>query len=271
MKKLYTPLFATFFHVALTLHASCATFVIGDGFALDGSGSFGIDPTDNPSPARDPAINNAEITSTYDLSNSQFDGPFGGTFDPTAAGFVDGRVFRSGHDFDLSQLGLANLPPVTPGFQLAVTDIEVFFEISGATFDNRLMPNESVTVDIHVGDVIQDVTLPAAVQSFTVNGSDTNLSGAFFPAISLDPSLIDINNDTNFEIVLSAGGTSATTGVIFGSSQAPGVGITGTDFVQVAPALRITVEEVAIPEPSVLSLFSLLSLTFLSQRRRRRS
>ena len=77
---------------ALTHAATAATFVIGDGFALDGSGSFGVDPDDNPlsSPGvegRQDSITDAETSTRIDLATgTAIESPFGS--DPLIAGQI---------------------------------------------------------------------------------------------------------------------------------------------------------------------------------------
>lgn len=257
---------------------SAATFVIGDGFSLNGTGSFGSDPLDNPevSPGtsgRDNSINNAEFSTLINLDGGSVDG-FGSPndgFDPFVVGQINFRndIFRSGSRFDLS--GIA---PAPEGFRYVVTSIELFVEVSGATFTNGIEnAGDSVTVGFFAGVGIgSDALVGAPDASLTLNNSDQSTinfdpGNTPFVSVSFDTSLIDLNSDTVFEVVFDAG-SNPDTAAVFGSSLAPGEGIGGTLNVEVAPALRITTDLVAIPEPSSALMASLAGFLLAFHRRR---
>jgi len=88
-----------------------------------------------------------------------------------------------------------------------------------------------------------------------------------FISVNLNPTLLDLNNDSNFEVVLDAG-SSPTTSAIFESSLAPGSGLGGTQNLDLAPALVITANLVAVPEPSSIFLFVIGGAGLLIRRKR---
>jgi len=137
------------------------------------------------------------------------------------------------------------------------------------------LPNngDSVTVDFFANQQIgTGALIGPADASFTINNSDSNVFN-FFPgntpffSVNFDPTLLNLNNDSNFEVVLDAG-SSPTTSAIFGSSLAPGSGLGGTENLDVAPALVITAELVAVPEPSSIFLFVIGGAGLLMRRKR---
>lgn len=249
--------------------ASAVTFVIGDGFALNGSGSFGTVPDDNPesSPGnsgRDGSITNAELSSRYNVtaatfSDSVFADPFiAGVF----SGFGPGDVYRSSLQYDLS-----GLPSLSGSQTWQVTDVTLFLEVAGTTFDNGV-PNsgDSVDIDVIAGGDITAATLPAAAASFSIDNADESTLERNFISVVLPASVLDLNSDSSVTFLLDAG-ASPTTAAMFGTSLGDdGLGISGTDFINRAPALRINAE--IVPEPSVFSLGILAGLGLLARRRR---
>jgi len=196
-------------------------------------------------------------------------GTIGDGFDPFVVGSLFGNTFRSGLDFDIS--GIQAAPA---GFEFQVANIELFLEVSGATFTNGV-PNggDSVTVDFFANQAIGTGALTGSADtSFTISNSDSSVfnfdpGNTPFFSVNFDPALLDLNSDTNFEVVLDAG-SSPTTSAVFGSSLAPGFGITGTENIGVAPALVITAVLVAVPEPSSVLLVALGGVGLLARRRR---
>ena len=150
-----------------------------------------------------------------------------------------------------------------------VVSIELFLEVSGSTFgDGVPADTDSITVNVHVGDATDAASLSAADTSFTIGGTDDAVGGNFLPPIDLSPGLLDLNSDGNFKVVLDAGSSPTTAGV-FGSSLAPGIGISGTASASVAvtPVLRIEANLIPVPEPTATLLFALSSYVFLRRRR----
>ena len=268
--------------------ASTVTFVIGDGFELDGSDSFNTDPRDGD--ARDSGVNDAGISSVFDVATNAFQDPFGGDdgFDPISVGdiFFSNGIHRGGLDFNLGSLGL---PAFGPGESLQVTNIELFLEVSGATFTTGLNADDddtgdnnnqnfSVTVDVFANADIQAAAgeLGISDASFSIDTSQTALTTQFFAPISLanPASLLDLNTLTTssrFEIVLATPNeTDPNGGAVFGSGDAEGAspnGVNfGTDSIAVAPVLRITA--IVVPEPTTFTLAGCAGLAFLLRRKR---
>lgn len=266
----------------LATQVTAVTFVIGDGFELDGSDSFGD--------ARDSGIDDAEVSSVFNVNAGAFQDPFGGddNFDPLSVGDISfsGGIFRSGLEFNLGSLAL---PALGPGESLQVTSIELLIEVSGATFSNGLTnvndmgvnngQDSSVTVDVFANANIAAAAgaLGVSDASFSIDTSqESMLSGQFLAPISLanPASLLDLETltaNSSFEIVLATPNeTDPNSGAVFGSGDIDGDSPNGvefgTGFVAVAPALRITA--VVVPEPTTLILAGCASLAFLLRRRR---
>lgn len=261
-----------------TMPLSAVTFVIGDGFNLNGTGSFGSDPLENPfsspgSAGRDNSIVSAELSTLVNLSGGGLDafGTLGDGFDPFVVGQLDfgSDIFRSGSLFDLS-----NIAPAPAGFVYQISSIEFFIEVSGATFNNGVNnAGDNVNVGVFANLGIGSAAITRAPDAtITLNNSDSgtvnfDAGNTPFLSVTLANDLINLGSDSSFEIVLDAG-NNPTTAAVFGSSLAPGVGITGTGNVEVAPVLRITADLVAVPEPSSAVLFAVASLGLLLRRRR---
>ena len=284
---LIPPILASLILATQATQASTVTFVIGDGFELDGSDSFDTDPRDGD--ARDSGVNDAGISSVFNIAANAFQDPFGGDdgFDPISVGDISfsNGIHRGGLDFNLGSLAL---PALGPGESLQVTNIELFLEVSGATFTTGLNAtndmgdnngqNFSVTVDVFANADIQAAAgaLGISDASFSIDTDQTALNGQFFAPISLaNPgSLLDLNTLTTssrFEIVLATPNeTNPNEGAVFGSGNAEGTSPNGanfgTDSIAVAPALRITA--IVVPEPTTFTLAGCAGLAFLLRRRR---
>ena len=260
MKLKYLPFLFTLAH-----SASATVFVIGDGFALDGSGSFGVDPTDDPfsSPGnenRDNSITNAETSSLFNLTTGSFDeSPFSSS-EPIVAGqisFGSGDIFQGGTSFDLSLL---------PSTQ-QVSSIELFLEVTNSAFNNGV--NETgdvVNVGVFAGAGAATFgSVAGLTPDATFSLDNANDIGGTFISISLDPDLLDLSVDNIFSVILDAG-EDPDTAAVFGSGLGPGNNglLTGTDSVSVSPALRITV----VPEPSSAFLAILAGFGLALRRRR---
>ena len=290
MKKLPLPLFVGFFATLATAPAATTvTFVVGDGFELDGSDVF---TGDNPQsgPARDAGTNTAEISTVYNVANGSFQDPFGGNnddeFDPVSVGDISfsNGIYRGGFNFDLSSLAL---PTLGPGESLRVTSIELFLEVSGATFstgvnndstgngggDNGQDTSVSVNVFANADITAQNLGLPST--TFSINSSDeAALNSQYFTPLSFSSpdALLNLGSDSNFQVVLNTSNESnPNAGAVFGSGLPEGnVNPNGNNFgttnIDVAPTLRITAE--VIPEPTVFSLAGCASLILLLRRKR---
>jgi len=145
--------------------------------------------------------------------------------------------------------------------------------VSGATFGSGLEAGEDVAVGVFANQPINNnpLTSPADA-TITLDSSQTNLETQFV-SVSLDPALLDLNTQNNFEIVLDAG-PNPDSAAIFGSSlvgsgQGIDGGVGGTNVIAVAPAIRITTDLVAIPEPSSTFLLGLGTLGLMFHRRRK--
>ena len=268
--------------LVLATQATAVTFVIGDGFELDGTDSFNTSPLDGD--ARDSGVNDAGISSVFNVAAGAFQDPFGGddAFDPISVGdiFFSNGIHRGGLDFNLGSLAL---PALGPGESLQVTNIELFLEVSGATFSTGIGDNgqnSSVTVDVFVNADIEAAAgaLGVSDASFSIASSQqAALDSQFFAPISLanPASLLDLNTLTassRFEIVLATPNeTNPNEGAVFGSGNAEGASPNGGNFgtanIDVAPALRITA--VVIPEPTTFTLAGCAGLAFLLLRKRR--
>ena len=249
--------------LALTHTATAATFVIGDGFALNGSGSFGVDPSDNPfsSPGvqeRQNSITEAETSIRIDVATGlQVESPF--SSDPLIAGQISfgngltGIVYQSQLSFDLSLL---------PTDQ-TVTMVELFLEVTGTNFNNGVRnTGDSVQVNFHAGATAGGV-LPATNSSFSISNSDEDDLEGEFISILFDPSEIDLSSGV-FNVVLDAGVDPITAGIFGSGLGLNGDDTAGTNSVSVSPALRIT----TVPEPSAFLLTALAGLGFMARRRR---
>ena len=258
MKLKYLPFLFTLAH-----SASATVFVIGDGFALDGSGSFGVDPTDDPfsSPGnenRDNSITNAETSSLFNLTTGSFDeSPFSSS-EPIVAGQINfnSDIFQGGTSFDLSLL---------PSTQ-QVSSIELFLEVTNSAFNNGV--NETgdvVNVGVFAGAGAATFgSVAGLTPDATFSLDNANNIGGTFISISLDPDLLDLSVDNIFSVILDAG-EDPDTAAVFGSGLGPNNGLVGgTESVSVSPALRITV----VPEPSSAFLAILAGFGLALRRRR---
>ena len=274
MKNSLSPHLAWLSLSLLQADAATVTFVVGDGFELDGSDVFTGDNPQN-GPARDAGTNATEVSSVFDIGSQSFLDPFSGddTFDPISVGDISfsNGIFRGGLTFDLSNLALST----AGGAPLQVTQIELFLEVSGATFTDGVGNNGqdfSVNIEVFANNNIMG-TLGIPDSTFSINSSQSNLNGQFFTPISLNApdTLLDLNNDTSFSIVLATDNeTNPNSGAVFGSGLPEGIspngGNFGTQSINVAPVLRITA--ITIPEPTTFTLAGSFGLALLFRRKR---
>ena len=294
MKKFPVPFFAGFLAtLSFAPAATTVTFVVGDGFELNGSDVF----TGNNPPTgddRDAGTSTAEVSTVYNVANGSFQDPFSGNdgiedndFDPVSVGdisFSNGNIFRAGFNFNLSSLDLSDLGP---GQSFRVTSIELFVEVSGATFTtgvnnvaaglggNNNGQNTSVSVNVFANADITAQNLGLPSTTFSINSSDeAALNGNFFAPLSFSSpeTLLNLGSDSNFQVVLNTSNESnPNAGAVFGSGLAEGSNNPngdnfGTGNINVAPVLRITAE--VIPEPTVFTLAGCASLILLLRRKR---
>jgi len=247
--------------------AAAQVFVIGDGFASDGSGNFDLSQgSGNGSTAGTNGVAGNTVESVYLESDGSPGNPFGGGFNPLVVGNIFGTDYRATIDFDLSQLDLTAISSPPSGQQYEITSIELFLELSSPSE----IQGGSVDVDVYANTGITSGTLAQpADATFTVLSSAT--AGEFLAPVFIPVNTIDLGNQTNFSVTLDV--ADPNNGVRFGSSLStaadPNTGIGGTNFVEVAPRLRISTELVSIPEPSTFALLSIFSLCVISRRNRK--
>lgn len=241
--------------------ASAVTFVFGDAFASNGTGS-----ADNPSQGTNGFAGN-QITTVYRVSDGVPGNPFnggnaGGDFSPIVVGEVFGTQYRTTSTFDLSEIS-----PAPAGFEYQITDITLFLEVS----DTAEQDGADATVNVFANLGITTGTINATPSaSLTIPENASN--GDFFSA-SLPTSAVDLNTADEFTFTLDI--ANATQGVRLGSDlstpEFPNVGINGTEFAQVAPRLIINADLVAVPEPSTSTalLVGLTGMLFCRRRVRR--
>lgn len=284
------PLLLFFFPIA---SAHSATFIIGDGFVLDGSEMLS-DARASAGNGQTEGFPNASTNVVFNAATGAATNPFGsvnGTngFQPLSVGRdFGGNLVRSEISFNLS-----NLPAAPAGFEYNITNIALSIELSN---NNQANGDTPINVYAQNGVTPADINrLTGAVPStadaaFTVLASDS--PSQFLPLVNFQNpnSLLDLNTDQIFSVTLDAPNVngSGTDFVFLGSGLGPINGdevdsalldsdglfdgnvsqLAGTNFVQVAPRLLIDVELIAIPEPSTTSV-TLIGICSLLLRRRR--
>lgn len=247
--------------IALPCVAPAATFVLGDAFVSDGTGS-----ADSPSTGTDGFAGN-QITTVYRVNDGVAGNPFnggapGGNFSPIVVGNIFGTDYRTTTTFDLS-----NIEPAPAGSVYSITDITIFFEVSSTGDQN----SADAVLDLY-GDLGITTGAIASAPSATLDVPVATASGTFLNA-PLPNSLIDLNTDDEFTITLDV--ANANQGVRFGSDLStpafPNTGINGTDFAQVAPRLIINADIVPIPEPASSTILLIGASSMLLYRKRNQS
>lgn len=204
-----------------------------------------------------------ETTGLYRQSDgmtSSGTGPSGYNAINVGSEYGGGEIWRAVTTFDLSDI------PVAPvGFAYQVTDISIKLEVSGGTNDNR----PATEIDFYEG-AFNSGSLPGsadATQLFN-HGSGTFVTVSL-GATSLGPT--PVSSFSTFTLTMDAPDAVLDPGnnyYTFGSGIGPNIGFGGTSAVNLSPELIITVETIAIPEPSTAFLTAIFGLSALWIRRR---
>lgn len=285
-----------FAKILLLVTTSCvhsATFIIGDGFALNGNETL-ADARESEGNGQTEGFPNASTNITFDTDSGDATNPFGDTtglngFQPLSVGRdFGGNLVRSQITFNLS-----GIEPAPDGFQYSVTSIALSIELSN---NNQANGDTLLNIFAQTGISSSDINLLTGTLSGT---PDTNFTvsssafpGQFLPNITLNNpgSLLDLNSDQFLSLTLDAPNVAAsgTDFVFFGGGLGPTDGglvdsslldqdglfngnvnqLAGTNFVQVSPRLIIETELVAVPEPSTVTIASFGLFTLLLRRKR---
>lgn len=235
---------------SVVVSSGATIFQLSDNLASNGSGAV-------------TGSSEVETTGLYRQSDgmtSSGTGPSGYNAIMVGSEYGGGDIWRSVTTFDLSDI------PVAPaGFVYQVTDVSFKLEVSGGTNDNR----PATEIDFYEGAFNSGALPGSADASHMFNDS----SGTFV-TVSLGATSLGLNPVTSFSsftLTMDAPGAVSDPGsnfYTFGSGLAPNIGFGGTNAANLSPELVITVETVAVPEPSTAFLTAVLGLSALWIRRR---